>query len=311
MLTRRRFLHGAAFSGIGLLGWPYRVSWPVEPAKHVTPLKVVFYTDVHARVEWDTPRAMEMAAAAINAHRPDLVLCGGDMIADGYTSTPETAAQRWAVYRILHDAIQPRPEVAIGNHDLVGVEPPYGFDRTTDARAQARSQLSLRDTYRSFDRNGYHFVILDSVQVTRDELKYRGFVDQEQMDWLRADLARVSAETPVILVTHMPLMTAFYQAVEGIASAVPANRGIVNGREVLDAFANHRLLAVLQGHLHVDELIRWRETTFITGGAICGKWWRGPWHGTSEGFGVLNLRANRVDWEYFTYGWVARRPPDR
>ena len=55
-------------------------------------------------------------------------------------------------------------------------------------------------------------------------------------------------------------------------------------------------------------MLQWRGTRFITGGAVCGKWWRGVWHGTEEGFGVLTLTGNRVDWEYVDYGWEARRP---
>jgi hypothetical protein len=58
----------------------------------------------------------------------------------------------------------------------------------------------------------------------------------------------------------------------------------------------------------VDEMLRWQGTTFITGGAVCGKWWRGSWHGTPEGFGVVTLRPDRVEWKYKTYGWVAKRP---
>jgi Icc protein len=55
-------------------------------------------------------------------------------------------------------------------------------------------------------------------------------------------------------------------------------------------------------------MLRWRSTTFVTGGAVCGKWWRGRWYGTPEGFGIVTLRRDRVDWEYRTYGWVAKRP---
>jgi len=37
-----------------------------------------FYTDVHARTEWDTPDAMALAANAINARKSDMVISGGD-----------------------------------------------------------------------------------------------------------------------------------------------------------------------------------------------------------------------------------------
>lgn len=161
----------------------------------------MFFTDIHARVEWETPAALLKATAAINAVQPKLVICGGDMIAEGYILTPA-----------------------------------------------------------------------------------------------------------MILVSHMPLLTGFYQLTEGLESPVPSNRClVVNNREVLAAFGSHPA-RVLQGHLHVNELLRWRGTTFITGGAICGKWWRGDFHGTEPGFGVLHLRPDRVDWEYHGYDWVSRRP---
>lgn len=117
-----------------------------------------------------------------------------------------------------------------------------------------------------------------------------------------------TTETPIVLVTHLPLLTSFFQATAGHEEAAPRNRVVVNHREVLDCFARHRLHLVLQGHLHVNEMVRWRGTTFITGGAICGSWWRGRWHGTDAGFGVLTLRPNRVDWEYKEIGWLPRRP---
>ena len=34
---------------------------------------------------------------------------------------------------------------------------------------------------------------------------------------------------------------------------------------------------------------------------------RGPFHGTEEGFNVVTLHLNHVDWEYVDYGWEARR----
>ena len=78
--------------------------------------------------------------------------------------------------------------------------------------------------------------------------------------------------------------------------------------DVLDLFKEHNLVLVLQGHLHVTEMLRWQNTTFITGGALSGKWWRGSYHGTPEGFNIVTLRGDRIEWEYLNYGWHARRP---
>jgi Icc protein len=83
---------------------------------------------------------------------------------------------------------------------------------------------------------------------------------------------------------------------------------VVNNLDVLKIIKEHNVILVLQGHLHVKELILWQHTKFIGGGAICGKWWRGPWHGTEEGFSVITLTGNTVSWEYIDYGWESCRP---
>lgn len=290
-----------------LAGGPLGQACARRPAPAET-LKVVFFTDVHARVEWGTPDALALAAAAITAERADVVIGGGDLITDGWTSSAAQAAPRWEAYWAMHAAIRPAPVCAVGNHDLVGVEPTDGSAPAADPRAEVRARLGVEQTYRSLDRAGYHFILLDAIEPTSDELKYVGRVGPEQMRWLKADLARVARGTPIVVATHVPLVTEFYERTVGPGAVVPPNRGVVNHAEVLAAFEGHRLLAVLQGHLHVNEVLRRGETTFITGGAVSGKWWRGAWHGTPEGYGVLRLHPDRVEWEYRTYGWTARRP---
>ena len=307
--SRRGFLKTAAVGGVAMLGWPQRLVWsaetPNDPAQRI---KIVYYTDIHTRVEWDTPEALRLASDAMNQHHADVILCGGDMITDGYNGTSASVAPRWEAYLAMHRRLVPAPHAIVGNHDLVGVEPEDGSAPADDPRADVRRHLGLEQTYRSFDVAGYHVVLLDTVQVTRDELKYRGFVDEEQMAWLKSDLAAVAPKTPIILMSHMPLLTSFFQRTDGVTAPVPANRGVVNNREVLEVFSGHNLLLVLQGHLHVNEMLRWGDTTFITGGAVCGKWWRGAWQGTPEGYGVLDIGAGRVEWTYHSYGWTARRP---
>ncbi|HMP77215.1 MAG TPA: metallophosphoesterase [Kiritimatiellia bacterium] len=307
MINRRQFLATSGAAAISL-GWPKSFSWAAQRGPQA-PLRIVFFTDVHARVEWDTPKAMFRTAHAINETRADMTICGGDCITDGFQSSRAAVAHRWQAYREhLRDHVSPRPITVLGNHDLVGAMPEDGSEPEADPRAAFREELGIPRTTMSFDAAGYQIILLDSVQVTRDELKYRGFVDEAQLAWLRGELARIRPEKPIVLVTHMPLLTSFFQATEGHDQAAPRNRVIVNNREVFDCFANHRLHLVLQGHLHVNEMLRWRDTTFITGGAVCGKWWRGPWHGTEAGFGELTLRQDRVDWEYKEIGWVPRRP---
>jgi 3',5'-cyclic AMP phosphodiesterase CpdA len=308
MTTRRRFVRLAGLAGAAtLLGSPARDVWPAEGAR-VDGLRFAFFTDVHARTEWETPRAMAAAAEAINRVGADLVVAGGDLITDGFQSAAATVEPRWRAYLEMQRAIRGRVEPVIGNHDLVAARPDDGSEASPDPRAVFRSKLGVERTWRSFDAGGVRFFILDSVAISDDELKYHGRISDEQLAWLRTELGRTDPAAPIVLASHIPLATAMYQVTEGATVGAQANRVVVNNRSVLELFGEHNLLLVLQGHLHVDELLRWRGTTFITGGAISGKWWRGSWHGTPEGFGVVTIRRGRVEWEYQTYGWQARRP---
>jgi 3',5'-cyclic AMP phosphodiesterase CpdA len=307
-LTRRKFL-GRMATGLVLFagGFLAKTFWPVRGSEKGS-LRLVFYTDVHARTEWETPVAMKRAAEAINAQKADLIIAGGDLITDGFQSSADRVAPRWDAYMKMHREIEGDLYPVIGNHDLVAAVPEDGTPAAKDPRAIYRLKMGLDRTYYSFNAVGYHFVILDSVQITGDEYKYQGMIWPEQLEWLKQDLSKVQRGTPIILATHIPLLSAFYAATKGATFAAKKNRVVVNNREVLRILEEHNVILVLQGHLHAKELLRWRDTTFITGGAICAKWWRGPWHGTEEGFNVINLKGSQVDWEYIDYGWEERRP---
>jgi hypothetical protein len=59
--------------------------------------------------------------------------------------------------------------------------------------------------WRSFDHAGVHFVGL--VNVVGLKANGLGFIGQEQLDWLKADLAPLGDSTPVVVFAHMPLWT--------------------------------------------------------------------------------------------------------
>lgn len=306
--TRRFFLYKmAAWFALLAGGRSAKIAWPARGSEQGT-VRLIFYTDVHARQEWETPTALSKAAAAINKQKPDLVVAGGDLITDGFQNPAAVAAPRWKAYMNLHRGIAADLYPAIGNHDLVAANPADGSLPSKNPRAIFLEQTGLDRTFYSFDAVGYHFIVLDSIQVTGGRYHYQGMIAADQIEWLKKDLQMVSPATPIVITTHIPLLSAFYAASRGATFAAPRNRVVVNNVEVLDIFKDHNLILVLQGHLHVKEMIRWQGTTFIVGGAICGKWWRGSWFDTKEGFGLITLTGDRVEWEYIDYGWQALRP---
>ena len=310
-ITRRKFFSNVS-AWIALLagGGISKFTLPVRGSSKGK-IRLAFYTDVHARQEWDTPIALRKATAAINAKKTDLVLAGGDLITDGYQSSVATAATRWDAYMKMHQEIKADLYPAFGNHDLVAIAPSDGSPPANNPRAEFLSRTGLDRTFYSFDAVGFHFVFLDSIQISEGVYPYIGMIWPDQIEWLKRDLSQVLPNTPIIVTTHIPLLTAFYSATRGATYAAPGSRVVINNLGVLKLFNDHNVILVLQGHLHVREMIRWRGTTFVTGGAVCGKWWRGAWFDTDEGFNIITIDENRIELDYIDYGWQARRPPNQ
>ena len=146
-------------------------------------------------------------------------------------------------------------------------------------------------------------------------------IDPAQLQWLAADLAATPAGTPIIVISHVPLVSAApqYTPPDDKAAKAAAYQALTNlhgfllgnARQVIDLFEGHHVIAVLQGHTHINETVFWRNVPFITSGAVSGNWWRGSRWGTPEGFTVLELAGGTAHWHYETYGWRSAEPtPD-
>ena len=132
------------------------------------------------------------------------------------------------------------------------------------------------------------------------------------MRWLADDLKAVAADTPVVATVHVPLVTGFATYAEKPAAPPKYNTLTVeNAPQVLAAFEGHNLIAVLQGHTHVNEVVDYKNTKFITSGAVCGNWWHGPRMGFAEGFSVVSLREGKISTRYETYGFKSVDPREK
>jgi 3',5'-cyclic AMP phosphodiesterase CpdA len=292
---------------VGALAVPHIVT----ARKTAGPLRIGFYTDLHMRTEWQSPAGWQQAARMLDDQKTDFTICGGDMITDGFDAAAKSLEPRWEVYLQGRALISNDVYPIIGNHDLVGAIPADGSAPEQDPRRVFKEKMKLDSSWYSFDAGGVHFVAIDPFDIGWEGQSFRGYVSAEQQEWIKRDLSGVSKTQPIVLLSHIPLMTSFTQAVKGALAASSVRSVVNNSGDVLHLFSQYNLVAVLSGHLHVNETLRWKNTTFITGGAICGSWWRGPRHGTQEGFGVVTIEGNQVGWEYIDYQWEARRPPNK
>ena len=147
-------------------------------------------------------------------------------------------------------------------------------------------------------------MILDVIGITNDN-KYMGLVDSVQIEWIKSDIKSIQKDTPIIIVGHIPFITAAKQLLYGYPAEMTQSLVVTNGLEVLKLFEEYNLRVVLQGHLHIVEEIIYKDIHFITGGAISSKWWEGKNHGFEEGFMVIDVNKEQFSWDYIDFGWTS------
>lgn len=264
----------------------------------------IFITDIHLQPERNAVEGFKKAIEEINKINPDFVITGGDLIYDALGVSYERADSLFNLYNETIKLINSPVYNTIGNHEIFGWNEKSQVSRIHFEFGKKMYQNRIGKTYYSFDHKGVRFFILDSIEEVPEGGKYYGFVSDEQIEWLEQELNEIDSLTPIIISTHIPLITTFSQIKAG--SLKENERGLVieNSKVVLDLFTGHNLKLVLQGHLHYfEELNVQNKTTFITGGAISARWWRGPNDGMEEGFLIIKVKKDEITTEYFEYGW--------
>jgi Icc protein len=183
----------------------------------------------------------------------------------------------------------------MGNHEIYGLYSESKADPANPEYGEKMFENRLGKSYYSFAHNGWKFMIMNSVEDTKK--------NSTQLEWIRQELAQTNTGTPIVISTHIPFLTAFMQKYYGSTFKNDSSLVVANSKDVIDLFSDHNLKLVLQGHLHTVEDIYIDGIHFITGGALCGAWWKGANKGFEEGFMQIKIKDNKVNWEYRDYGW--------
>jgi 3',5'-cyclic-AMP phosphodiesterase len=297
----------AAFPGIPLLN--HGKANAATPAES---FDFVFFTDTHIQPELDAAHGCQMAFAKIAAAKPEFAICGGDLVFDALDVSRTRAEMLFDLYQRTEQAIQAPLHHTIGNHDLFGIFTKSGATPTDPDYGKKMFEDRIgAHTYYCFDHRGYHFIVLDSIFPTPDRL-WEGRIDDAQLQWLAQDLAAIPSVAPIVVITHVPLITG-YLAYGPKPDGTPRydTVSVANSAAVIALFANRNVLAVLQGHLHINELVNYKNCQYACCGAVCGNWWHGPRLDFPEGFTIVSLREGKISWRYETYGFQSVAPNPR
>jgi 3',5'-cyclic AMP phosphodiesterase CpdA len=275
-------------------------------------LRIAHLTDVH--VQPDGKAVEGFAACLEHVHglkdRPDLILNGGDSIMDSIARERDAVEAQWDAWDRTLEANCTLPVVhCIGNHDAWGLDRVRSRTTGDEPRYGKRwplERFGLEERYYSFDRAGWHFIVLDSTLPI--DGGYTARLDDEQFEWLAGDLAATPEMTPVLVASHIPILCgcAFLDGDNEKSGnwAVPGAWMHIDARRIKDLFYRHpNVKLALSGHIHLRDRLDYNGVTYLCNGAVCGGWWGGNYQETEPGYAVIDLYGDGAFDHFYTgYG---------
>lgn len=260
-----------------------------------------FLTDIHIKPGAAPTKGFQMAIDKVNALRPDFVLTGGDLAYDTMRGDFKKSEALFELYTRMCRGFKMPVHQCLGNHDLFAIyaESPEGEDHPDYKYGMWERYFG--NSYYSFDHKGWHFITLNSLDTTAEK-RYRGYFHEAQLTWLAEDLAKVDPKTPIVITTHIPMVSTRGQFTGSGAY------GVSNAKEVFDLCMDHNLKLILQGHIHWKEYGEVNDRfAYVVGGSIAGNGWKGRRHNCREGFVHVKVRGDDFSWEYIDHGWEKER----
>jgi 3',5'-cyclic AMP phosphodiesterase CpdA len=265
-------------------------------------LRIAHLTDIHLEPEGPSANGFEKALHAAQSlnPKPDVIFNGGDSIFDSSKRTKAATKAQWDLWQKVLKSENSLPIVhTIGNHDVWGWGLKEDKSITEDKRygkQWALEEFGLSNRYYSFDRAGWHFIVLDSPHYTNEGV-YTADLDEQQFEWLKKDLASTPATTPVLVLSHIPILSFSSQFWAGEKRNNPgpiqfSRRGLMHqdAWDIKNLFHQHKNIKLcIAGHLHMQEEVHYLGIKYLVNGAVSGNWWKGDFQEFKPAFAVVDL----------------------
>lgn len=225
-MDRRDFLKLSAIGGGAVFA--SALTGGVRAAKGYDEFFFVQMSDTHwgfsgpANPQADT--TLKTAVETVNALdvQPDFIVFTGDLTHT--TDDPAERRRRMTEFRSI-----------VANLKVKDVRfMPGEHDASLDVGTAYKELFG--DTHYSFDHKGVHFVAIDNVSDPGAN------IGDEQLAWLKKDLARYKKTTPIVVFTHRPLF-----------DLAPAwDWATRDGAKAVDILMEYPNVTVFYGHIHQE-----------------------------------------------------------
>jgi len=172
----------------------------------------------------DAEGTLQKAVAAVNAlsFEPDFIVFTGDLTHT--TDDPAERRRRLSQFREIVGGLKNRNvRFMPGEHDA-------SLDN-----GKAWKEF-FGPSYYSFDHKGVHFVAIDNVSDPQAR------IGEEQLAWLKADLAKHDRDARIVVFTHRPLFDLYPQW----------DWATRDGAQAIDILMPYNNVTVFYGHIHQE-----------------------------------------------------------
>jgi 3',5'-cyclic AMP phosphodiesterase CpdA len=249
-------------------------------------MRVAHITDIHISPANNAPERFRKCLNEILHHNVDFFLNGGDtiMAADYSHITREEVLEQWGIWKELREEFKKFDMYScLGNHDMWWAAP----DKTDSmyGKNYVLDKVEMPFRYYSFAKNGWHFIVLDSNN------KNAGSLDQEQRIWLENELNRIPPGSPVLVMTHYPILA---------VSTIPYGGNHTDSKYITKLFHKHqdKKIHCISGHMHLLDTAVYNNVNYYCNGSMSGFWWgdgdgesakKGWYHETPPGYSIIDF----------------------
>lgn len=298
-INRREFLSNtatAAFGTTALVSLATVSCAPAAPQRRRV-LRLAHLTDIHVQPELNAAAGMARALQHVQnlQDKPEIIFNGGDAIMDALSADKARTQTQWQLWQSVLQNECSLPIVhCLGNHDVWGwkAKNPAISSEQLYGKQWAMQEFGLSSRYYSFDRAGWHFIVLDSTHFLPGG--YIAKLDDEQFEWLQDDLNKTPGTTPICVLSHIPIMCfcAFFDGdnEESGDWKVPGAWMHIDARRIKDVFKQHSNIKLcLSGHIHLQDEIEYLGVKYLCNGAVSGNWWEGAYQEFPPAYVVVDL----------------------
>lgn len=178
---------------------------------------------------------------------PAFLMALGDITEHGWAGewdSPTLAPGRSYLQALKKLSPSIHPYEVLGNHDS---------RKNNVTRSKVKDRQG--NTYYAFDLQGVHFVVLDPYP--RFNTPAPDF-DEPQLQWLRKDLEKLPAQTPIVLAMHV--------VPDPAAGDRTSHLSPENSQKLAAILKGKNILALFHGHWHVGSKSAWNGIDLVSPG---------------------------------------------